>query len=324
MQFNSVQSGSFLTGAKSVAENATDIYNTAIQTGFNADQVIKQANANESVKKMASARRQASMANAGLTNFTNAKITEMDAKLKKDLKDIYRPAVRMEGVNRMAGSLAAGKYMMDEAKLQQKEQAELKLERQKINDAMIALSEAQAEQARTNAELDAARLKKLQEQSTSVVPGTSDSPGQTTSSTPVLPSSASSNSSNPSAKEVFDYMKSLGVSDIHAKGILANIKGESGFQTGVMGDGGKSGGLFQMYDDRYRKMVKNVPDWKTNWKGQIVHGLKDDVAPQYLKTNFGSAVEAADWFLHKYERPAQEHRPGREKLNQSFISSLPF
>lgn len=130
MQFNSVQSGSFLTGAKSVTDNATDIYNTAIQTGFNADQVIKQANANESVKKMATARRQASMANAGLTNFTDAKITEMDAKLKKDLKDIKRPAVRMEGVNRMAGSLAAGKYIMDEAKLAQKEAEQLKTYRE--------------------------------------------------------------------------------------------------------------------------------------------------------------------------------------------------
>ena len=324
MQFNSVQSGSFLTGAKSVTDNATDIYNTAIQTGFNADQVIKQSNANDAVKQMATARRQASMAKSAITSSANTKIDDIKRKLPGELKDIWRPAVRMEGINRMAGSIAAGKYMMDESKLQQKEQAELKLERQKINEAMVALSKAQTEQAKTNAELDAARLKKLDEQGTFVVPGTSDSPGQTTSSTPVLPSSASSNSSNPSAKEVFDYMKSLGVSDIHAKGILANIKGESGFQTGVMGDGGKSGGLFQMYNDRYRKMVNNVPDWKTNWKGQIVHGLKDDVAPQYLKMNFGSAVEAADWFLHKYERPAQEHRPGREKLNQSFISSLPF
>ena len=324
MQFNSVQSGSFLTGAKSVTDNATDIYNTAIQTGFNADQVIKQSNANDAVKQMATARRQASMAKSAITSSANNKVEDIKRKLPGELKDIWRPAVRMEGINRMAGSIAAGKYMMDESKLQQKEQAELKLERQKINEAMVALSKAQTEQAKTNAELDAARLKKLDEQGTFVVPGTSDSPGQTTSSTPVLPSSASSNSSNPSAKEVFDYMKSLGVSDIHAKGILANIKGESGFQTGVMGDGGKSGGLFQMYNDRYRKMVNNVPDWKTNWKGQIVHGLKDDVAPQYLKMNFGSAVEAADWFLHKYERPAQEHRPGREKLNQSFISSLPF
>ena len=71
-------------------------------------------------------------------------------------------------------------------------------------------------------------------------------------------------------------------------------------------------------------MEKNVPDWRTNWKGQIVHGLKDDTAPQYLNTKFDSPVQAANWFLHNYERPALEHRPGRDQLNQSFISSLQF
>ena len=328
MQFNSVQSGSFLTGAKSVTDNATDIYNTAIQTGFNADQVIKQSNANDAVKQMATARRQASMAKSAITSSANNKVEDIKRKLPGELKDIWRPAVRMEGINRMAGSVAAGKYMMDESKKMQQDQAELKLERQKINDAIVASNKAQEEQAKITAQLNQAKLEKLREEGiyTPPVTGTSDTPGQTSTSTssPVLPSSASSNSSNPSPKEVFDYMKSLGVSDIHAKGILANIKGESGFQTGVMGDGGKSGGLFQMYNDRYRKMEKNVPDWRTNWKGQIVHGLKDDTAPQYLNTKFDSPVQAANWFLHNYERPAQEHRPGREQLNQSFISSLQF
>ena len=207
----------------------------------------------------------------------------------------------------------------------QKDQAELKAERAKINQALLDFNEARIKQANSARELDEAKLKKHKEAISSFdTPGTSEADGQSNTSSPVLSSSASSNSSNPSAKEVFDYMKSLGVSDIHAKGILANIKGESGFQTGVMGDGGKSGGLFQMYNDRYRKMEKNVPDWRTNWKGQIVHGLKDDTAPQYLNTKFDNPVQAANWFLHNYERPAKEHRPGREQLNQSFISSLPF
>ena len=126
MQFNSVQSGSFLTGAKSVTDNATDIYNTAIQTGFNADQVIKQSNANDAVKQMATARRQASMAKSAITSSANTKIDDIKRKLPGELKDIKRPAVRMEGVNRMAGSVAAGKYIMDEAKLAEKEAEQLK------------------------------------------------------------------------------------------------------------------------------------------------------------------------------------------------------
>lgn len=129
---------------------------------------------------------------------------------------------------------------------------------------------------------------------------------------------------NPSPREAYDYMRSLGVSDIHAKGILANIQGESGFQTGVMGDNGMSGGLFQMYDDRYRKMEQAVPNWRMNWKGQIKHALQDDTAPQFLQIQFNSPEEAADWFLENYERPAMEHRPGRKKLNRSFIPNLGF
>ena len=164
MQFNSVQSGSFLTGAKSVTDNATDIYNTAIQTGFNADQVIKQANANDAVKQMATARRQASMANTAITSAANTKVEDIKRKLPGELKDIWRPAVRMEGVNRMAGSVAAGAYIMDESKKMQKDRAEEKLERQKINDAIVALNKAQEEQAKTTTLLNTELLKKFEEE----------------------------------------------------------------------------------------------------------------------------------------------------------------
>ena len=129
---------------------------------------------------------------------------------------------------------------------------------------------------------------------------------------------------NPSPQQAYDYMRSLGVSDIHAKGILANIKGESNFQTGVMGDNGMSGGLFQMYDDRYRKMEQAVPDWQSNWKGQIQHALQDDIGPQFLNMNFNSPEEAADYFLEYYERPASQHLPGRRQLNRTFIPTLGF
>ena len=342
MQFNSVQSGSFLTGAKSVNENVTDIYNTAIQTGFNADQVIKQSNANDAVKQMATARRQASMANTAITSSANNKVEDIKRKLPGELKDIRRPAVRMEGINRMAGSVAAGAYIMDESKLAQKEANELKKYRTSMLEQQKALMEENAESDKQTLGAIRAMAEKLGAKfdsngnpifnsSTSLETSPTISPSSSLNNTsaPVLPSSASSNSSNPSAKQVFDYMKSKGLSDIHAKGILANIKGESGFQTGIMGDSGTSGGLFQMHDPepgkgRFTNMVTAVPNWRTNWKGQIDHGLKDDTAPQYLNIKFDSPVQAANWFLHNYERPSKEHRPGREQLNQSFISSLTF
>jgi hypothetical protein len=328
MQFNSVKSGTFLAGAKSVNDNATEIYDTARRTGFQVDRVIKQANASDAVKRVAAARRNSAIVEQASDIIGDAKTEDIKTKGKKAVKDILRPAVRMEGVNRMAGSVAAGAYMMDEAKKQQKDSAALKAQQEMINQAIIDLEKQKVEQAKINAEINKKRLEKLEKEG-GILPdaGTTDSSSnsnQSNISSDVLPSSASSNDSNPTPKQVFDYMKSLGVSDVHAKGILANIKGESGFQTGVIGDGGASGGLFQMHAGRYTDMVKNVPDWKTNWKGQIVHGLKDDTAPQYLKMKFENPVQAANWFLHNYERPAQEHRPGREKLNESFIGSLNF
>ena len=130
---------------------------------------------------------------------------------------------------------------------------------------------------------------------------------------------------NPTPRQAYDYMRALGVSDIHAKGILANIQGESGFQTGEdRGDGGMSAGLFQMYDTRKRAMIQAVPDWKTNWRGQIQFALQDDVAPEYLQMDFNSPEEAADWFMENFERPDPVHYGERRKLNRSFIPQLGF
>ena len=332
MQFNSVQSGNFLTGAKSVTDAATEIYDTAQETGFQVDKVIKQANANEAVKKVAASRRNALMAQTGLEIGTKVKTEDIKTKRDKAIKDIWRPAVRMEGVNRLAGSVAAGAMIMDEAKLQQKEMAALQAERDKYRTAMENIAEQNSAFFKEEQELRQLKIQQLRKELNLPSPttiqdsptNTSSTPNQSSTSSPVFPANVSSNNPNPTPKQVFDFMKELGVSDVHAKGVLANIKGESGFQTGVMGDGGTSGGLFQMHAGRYNKMVNNVPDWKTNWKGQIVHGLKDDRAPEYLKMKFDSPVQAANWFLHNYERPAQEHRPGREKLNESFIGSLNF
>ena len=139
-----------------------------------------------------------------------------------------------------------------------------------------------------------------------------------------LPLRASMGGNVPTPKAVYDYMRSKGVSDIHAKGILANIQGESGFDPAIPGDNGTSGGLFQHHAERFDKLKQAVPDWKTNWKGQIDFALQDDVGPAYLATPFDDPVAAADVFMTDYERPAEEVREQRRQLNRTFIPSLGF
>ena len=139
-----------------------------------------------------------------------------------------------------------------------------------------------------------------------------------------LPRRASMGGTQPTPKEVYDYMRTKGVSDIHARGILANIQGESSFDPAAKGDSGTSGGFFQHHADRFDKLKRAVPDWETNWKGQIDFALQDDVGPAYLATPFDDPVAAADVFMTDYERPAEEVREQRRQLNRTFIPNLGF
>jgi hypothetical protein len=139
-----------------------------------------------------------------------------------------------------------------------------------------------------------------------------------------LPLRTSMGGNVPTPKAVYDYIRSKGVSDIHAKGVLANIQGESSFNPAAVGDNGTSGGLFQHHADRFDKLKQAVPDWETNWKGQIDFALQDDVGPAYLATPYTDPVAAADAFMTDYERPAEEVREQRRQLNRTFIPNLGF
>jgi len=106
--------------------------------------------------------------------------------------------------------------------------------------------------------------------------------------------------------DIYKYLLSRGLDDNKALGIMANISRESGFRPGASESGGPGVGLFQ-YSSGGRKsaFLKAVPNYATNWKGQIDYALKEDYAPQYLKQSFSSSQEAADVWMRKWERPAE-------------------
>ena len=132
--------------------------------------------------------------------------------------------------------------------------------------------------------------------------------------------------------DIYKYLLSKGMSDNHALGIMANIHRESGFRPGVSESGGPGVGLFQ-YSSGGRKsaFLRAVPDYATNWKGQIDFALKEDVGPQYFRQNFSSPQDAADWWMRNWERPREDIQnvsgPDRKstRLNSSheWISRMP-
>ena len=120
----------------------------------------------------------------------------------------------------------------------------------------------------------------------------------------MTPSSVQSKSATISSSSVSDYLKSKGMDDIHRIAILANIQGESSFEPGVLRtdrNGLPSGGLFQHNGPRYDAMTKAVPDWQTNWQGQVDYALGEPAGQKFLNTNYKTVNDAiADW-LDKFE-----------------------
>jgi hypothetical protein len=121
------------------------------------------------------------------------------------------------------------------------------------------------------------------------------------------PAVASRAVSNPNAaKEMYDYIVSKGVSHEHALGMITNMQGESGFNPAAYNPndlGAPSGGLFQHHKDRLSAMEKAVPDWKTNWKGQIDYALGERETQKYLGTKYKDGSEATAGFVEQFEKP---------------------
>lgn len=105
--------------------------------------------------------------------------------------------------------------------------------------------------------------------------------------------------------DVSAYLKSKGMSNNHRIGILANIQGESGFDSAnSTGDNGTAFGLFQHREDRAVKMKKWCePNWKTNWQGQIDFALQEPAGRRYLAARFKTYEQAVEQWVRDFERP---------------------
>jgi len=125
---------------------------------------------------------------------------------------------------------------------------------------------------------------------------------------------------------VYSYLRELGVPHIHAVGILANIKGESGFRIDADETGKGTGGigLFQYtFHTRKQAFLRAVPDYKTNWKGQVKYAITQDPnTPLYLRKQFSTPEEAAEDFMRQWENPSSRVYVGRRKKHNDFIKSF--
>jgi hypothetical protein len=124
---------------------------------------------------------------------------------------------------------------------------------------------------------------------------------------PASKSSPAGGKGSVSPNDVKSYLNSKGLDRNQVAGIMANIKAESSFQPGVMGDNGTSGGLFQHHAERFKAMTAACGrNWATNWKGQIDFALSESAGRQYAGMKFASPEEATKWWTINFEIPANK------------------
>ena len=142
-------------------------------------------------------------------------------------------------------------------------------------------------------------------------------------------------------KKIYNYLiNEKKLSANKALGIMANIQGESGFQINAdeVGDGSEGIGLLQhTYKTRKEGLLKAVPNYRVDWKGQINYALSEQEAKNYLKQNFKTAEEAAEYFMNYNLKPAEKVIRNGKKINlrkertkehntylQNFVDRLKF
>ena len=121
---------------------------------------------------------------------------------------------------------------------------------------------------------------------------------------------------------LYNYMtQDLKMSDVHAMGLLANAMRESTFTTTIAGDGGLSNGMFQWHKSRLDGAKRALGNSWDDPRAQIRYALEEPGEPgqEYLRTQFSSPQEAADWWAKYWERPADLSRDSL--VHQRFITN---
>ena len=118
---------------------------------------------------------------------------------------------------------------------------------------------------------------------------------------------------NAQESEMLNYMTNeIGMSQYHALGLLVNAIRESTLHTTNPGDKIKgkytSDGMFQWHAGRLTRARAALGGNWNDWRSQIKYALEEEGEPgqEYLQQQFSSAQEAADWWMRRWERPADQ------------------
>lgn len=123
-----------------------------------------------------------------------------------------------------------------------------------------------------------------------------------------------------------NYLSTKGYSKTAIAGILANIEGESSFNSNAVGDNGMSFGLFQHNKSRRDNLIKFLNGRGLNdndWKGQVDFA-ETEVSPSLKRkmNNAKTPEEAASIWVDEFERPANRSgaKSSRGRMSRKYYA----
>jgi hypothetical protein len=301
MQFTYSNSNNYLAGAKEVNDISTNIFNTSRQTGVDVNNLIQTERKARASKADAKNAAEGTIGQKAVNTNAIMKVNQIDAKSKKDVEKIMKPA-------KMAGALAAtvnvgnmGLMMHQDMKLAQKEKAE---ERRFRN-----------EEYKKQDERDEARTKMYKEYLESMKPGNKlpVPPSQTTKTSPLSTPVSAAPAAGPNQlpkSEIRQLAINSGFTPEQAGVVVGIAGGESGFdptnstrRSGLFKkDGEDSVGLMQI-NWGYHKDKGWLDKVGVTKREDLFDPVKNMAAAKYLHQNSGSF---SDWTVYN-EGLYQQH-----------------
>lgn len=245
--------------------------------------------------------------------IANAEKSLMDTQLTGAELDLLESTQKVEDQKRFAGKVALASMLVRDS---------FKKPREPYKPKPMDLSYMQAEIDRLTQDLDrqGQRIEEFRQQP--VVPP--ELQGETTARNAPFISSASISSTSPSAKELFDFYRQEGVPDAQARGLVVNAIRESSLNPTADGDAGHSIGIYQWNGPRKSLMQQTLGSGWSDWRNQARYALTEPNEPgqRFLSMNFTSPLDAANFWMTDFERPAD---PVRERQrNAEILSTLGF
>lgn len=338
---NTSNVGSWIQAGRAGSRGGSDIFKVARANSPDYGGLGEAAMKARSSERIAATQAESQVAQAGIAAKAKVVKTKNDVDASNKITDMKIGARRMAGVVGALGAVAGGAFMGIENKRQAKREAERDARDEARWQQELAILQRKTDR-------DSEPVEKPEpytpepfdpDRDYTTDPLTGAPPAdpvdqQTGGGTqPTTTEPVTSQPFKPSGKgirqDVYTYLTvNKGMEKNTALGLMANIDRESGFDPSVMsGDDGGYGGLFQWKGVRQTPAVVKAVK-AGDWQAQIDYALNEPenlslVKPgAFQSMSFQTPQAAADWWMDKWERPADRNSGSRK--HTQFLSGYSF